>query len=365
MAFLAGKTPTERNKLIAAAVLGLVALVALYFAFGRSFFGSSTTTATVTIKSSATPTPGASTTSNRNNTSLPTANEQNSEYLITEVVYHGNIAGAEPGRNIFAFYEPEPPCRGDNCPPSPMPSPTPQKSPSPTPTAPFQLNSVNPLSVYAGAKEFRLDASGDRFTPEARVYFNQSEVPTTFVNTQKITATIPASLISGEGPKQIIIQTPDGKLYSNQVIISVMAPPKPTYIYIGMIGRKRYNNDTAYLLENDKAPPFGARLNDVVGGRFRLVDISPTEVVFEDIGLGFRHRIPLTKAAGGSSGAAPGRDSGDAGMPTYPPGFIPQQPIPGIPNTVQPYAAPNQEQRKMEQKMEKSEKKDVDDDGDN
>ena len=46
MALFEGKNPTERNKMIAAAVLGLVALVALYFAFGRSFFGSTTTATT-------------------------------------------------------------------------------------------------------------------------------------------------------------------------------------------------------------------------------------------------------------------------------------------------------------------------------
>ena len=62
MAFLEGKTETEKKQLIAAAVLGVVALVALYFAFGRSFFGGSTTRATVKITATPTPSSGASTT---------------------------------------------------------------------------------------------------------------------------------------------------------------------------------------------------------------------------------------------------------------------------------------------------------------
>ena len=41
----AGKNPTERNKIIAAIVLGFVALTALYLAFGRSMFSGSTTVA--------------------------------------------------------------------------------------------------------------------------------------------------------------------------------------------------------------------------------------------------------------------------------------------------------------------------------
>lgn len=365
MALLEGKTPTERNKIIAAGVLGVIALVALYMAFGRAVIGGGSTS--VTVKISPSPTPGAST--NRNAPSMPSASEQDLVYQTQEVIYRpGNAYAPDPGRNIFAFYEPTPPCRGDKCPSPTPPPPSPVKSPSPTPTAPMQLDMVNPMQVYAGAKEFRLDASGDRFTPDAHIYFNQSEVPTTFVSPQKLSANIPTKLIASEGPRQIIIQTPDGKFYSNQMIISVMAPPKPTYTYIGMIGRKRYNNDTAYFTEGDKGSPFGARLNDVLGGRFRLVDISASEVVFEDTSLGFKHRIPLSKnAAFGTTG--PGRGGDDAGQPTYPPGFIPgqmpqpPQNIPGIPNSISPNAAPNPEQRKME--MQKMDKKDVDDDGDN
>ena len=59
-------------------------------------------------------------------------------------------------------------------------------------------------------------------------------------------------------------------MYSNQVMLRVQAPPKPTLQYIGMIGRKRYNNDTAYFIEQGNATPIGRRLNDVVAGRFRL-----------------------------------------------------------------------------------------------
>ena len=67
-----------------------------------------------------------------------------------------------------------------------------------------------------------------------------------------------------------------------------------------MIARKRGNNDTAYFQETGKPLPFGARLNDVVSGRFRLVSISSGEVVFEDTSLGFRHRLALYRPAPGA-----------------------------------------------------------------
>src|SRR5260370_41277010 len=101
MAILEGKTPTERNKIIAAAVLGLVALIALYLGFGRTLFGR-----TPTAKTTATPTPkpAASPGAVNNDPNLPTASEQDFVYQTTPVVYQpGSSFSPDPGRNIFAF----------------------------------------------------------------------------------------------------------------------------------------------------------------------------------------------------------------------------------------------------------------------
>ena len=225
------------------------------------------------------------------------------------------------------------------------------------------LASLSPQTIYAGTKTFRLELNGDKFTPDTRVYFNQSELSTNFITAQRISAEIPAKLVASEGSPQIIVQTPDGKLYSNQLFMTVQAAPKPTMLYIGMIARKRYNNDTAYFIDNEKAPPYGARLNDVLAGRFRLVDMSAAEATLEDTTLGFKYRILITK--GSSPGnPPPGRgDPGSAGIPTYNPGLVPPSDIPGIPNSVRQYN-PNvsdEERRKIKESMQKQ---DVDDEGD-
>jgi hypothetical protein len=334
MGLFEGKTSTERNKIIAAGVLGLVSLVALYMAFGRSFFGGSSTTATVKV--TATPKPGATPGAVKPPSGLPTADEQDFLFQTTPVVYRPGTYGAPaPGRNIFAFYEPPPP--GTPLPP-PVPTPTPPPPPSPSPTPVFYAAGVSPQSVYAGSRGFKMEVGGDRFTPDARIYFNQTEMPTTFVSPQRLSTTIPDNLIAQEGPRQIIVQTPDGKSYSFPVMLTVQAPPKPTTIqYIGMIGRKRYNNDTAYFVDTSKPlpcpgcppVPFGARLNDTVASRFRLIDISTTEVIVEDISLGFRHRVAITKTPGTpTSGVMPFGPSGGQ--------------IPGIPNNIQRYTTPTQ-----------------------
>lgn len=338
MNIFAGKTPTERNKIIAAVVLGAMSLFSLYLAYGGSIFSSRKTTVTVSVS----PTP----------TSLPTTGEAPvrmseeeiyRDYTTTPIIYNpGSFYAPDPGRNIFAFYEPPAPTPYVPMPEKPTPTPTPTPPPKPPPQT---ISFVTPQSVYAGSKTFRLDVSGSGFTPETRILFNGSELPTTFISPQQVSAEISANLIVGEGPRQITTQTPDGKLYSNQFLMNVEAPPKPKFQYIGMIARKRYNNDTAYFLEeNSNREPTGARLNDVVGDRFRVVSISAKEVVLEDVSLGFRHKLALyVPPPGQAQPSRPNIPVGGGNYVPYTPPIIPpqeipqQQEIPGIPNNIPRY----------------------------
>lgn len=327
MSIFEGKTSTERNKIIAAAILGVLSLFALYFAFGRSFLGGSSSTS-VTVKVS--PTPRANVPANRGDTVLPTVDEQNFLYQTTPVVYvPGNAYAPDAGRNIFAFYEPPPPCL--DC-PTPTPRPTaPPPPPTPLPTPPIYITAA-PQTVFAGSKAFRLEVSGNEFPIGSRIYFNQNEMPTTYVNAQRLYTEVPANFITREGPRQILVQTPDGKLYSNQVMLNIQPPPKPTVQYIGMIGRARYNNDTAYLVEPGSDKPVGRRLNDVVSGRFRLVDISSSEVVFEDVNLGFRHKVELSRTVAATGPG--GRLQNESGFSPTVPGR------PGVQQNIPVYAQP-------------------------
>lgn len=338
-------------------VLGVLALGALLFAFGGSIFSSGTK---ITVSVSPTPKPSATVSTRTADFTIPTESEQNLNYMVP-VVFNGSYGGPDPGRNIFAFYEPGPPCKpGVDCPTPPIKTPVPA---TPTPTPDIFITAVNPQSVYAGSRGFRIEINGERMQPNAKIYFSQSELRTTFVNEQKMVADVPANFITSEGPRQIIVQTPDGKKYSNAASLNVQAPPRPAFQYIGMIARRGGNNDTAYFMEQGRQTPVSARLNDLVGGRFRLISISVEQTIFEDVNLGFKHPVPLFRPAPGTATSAAPPRTGFPGGETYVPynpnpnyQITPGQSIPGIPDNIPRYVPPAANRQ--------PDRKDVDDDGD-
>lgn len=297
--------------MIVAITLGAIAFISL----GYMFFGGSSSkpgkpanqngnrsTAGTLLSQSATRT-----------TTGPSASELNQDPLTQMTPIQIDFtppAVPEAGRNIFAY--PPPP------PPKPLPSPTPVAPPSPTPTPPVLLASVSPQNVYARTGDFTLEVSGDKFTPASRILFNSTELPTRFVSPQQLSANVPAGMIAGEGPRQIKVSTPDGKLYSNLATLNVTAPPAPNYLYVGIIGGQRYN-DTAVLKDKNSKELLSVQRGDVVGGRFRVTSISERELSLVDTSLRVKHTLPFT-----------GGDTGDNGVrgpqPRYTP---PPRPVDG------------------------------------
>ena len=357
MPVLEGKSTSERNKIIAAVLLGVLALISLWFAFGPSIGGSTTVTVT------ASPTPSRSNSNSRRElgpVEMPSRQEQELGYMVPVSYQPGAFGAPEAGRNIFAFYEPPPPC--PTC-PTPLP-PTPKPIiATPTPPLPFEIYGASPQNVYAGSKSFRIEVAGDRFTPDAKIFFNNVELPTSYVNGQRLAANVPENMIEVAGSPSIKVQTPDGSKYSLQTNIIIQAPPTPTFTYIGMIARKRYNNDTAYFMEQGKQTPTAVRLNDVVGGRFRLVNVDAERVVVEDVNLGRRHEVKLDRTVQASTGPAgrPGqRFPTPGGFQPYNPGDMPVA-APGIPPNVPIYRPP---QRPGAANSNSNTKPDVDDEDD-
>jgi hypothetical protein len=353
MKFLEGKSQAERKKIITAIALGAVTVCALFYTFVLSGGGRSSANANNRNSSNR-----ATANSNSRNSSSARQISQIEPQTIDDTLLMPIPANPFPpisdgavSRNIFAFYEPPPPG-----PPPPPPTPKPPP-PTPVPTPlPFFAAGVNPGMVYAQTGNFNLEVGGDKFTPDARIYFGEMELPTQFVNPQRLTAQVPAQLISSEGEREIVVRVPsDPKMYSNPVKINVQAPPVPEFNFVGLVARRRANNDTA-LLQNKKTKEYiSVRLNDTVPDRFRVFSISSREVVVMDTALKLRHVLGFVnekEAPGGNNtgGSAPGGREGIRGRVNQPnPNYNPNVPnvpnvqyqsIPGIPDNIPRYVPP-------------------------
>jgi hypothetical protein len=310
MSLFEGKTPAERNKLIAAMALGAIALLSL----GYMLFGGSSSKPGVANQNSKRTTTTATTTSQTAslNNGPVTAAQVREDPLTppSPVPIEWTLpAVPEAGRNIFSFYVPPP------TPPKPSPTPPPPPSPSPIPPPPLLVTTISPVNVFARTGDFTLEVTGDKFTPAARILVNGTELPTHFISPQQLSATVLAGMIAGEGPRQITVRTPDGKLFSNNATLNVQAPPTPNYLYIGIIGGKRYN-DTAVLKDKSSKELLNVQRGDVVGGRFRVSSISEREVSLVDTSIRVKHTLPFT-GDGGDAGA--GRNGGPQPRYTPPP----------------------------------------------
>src|SRR5258708_33158920 len=113
------------------------------------------------------------------------------------------------------------------------------------------------------------------------------------MNTQQLFATVPAAMITNHGPRQVSVRSNDGKVYSNIIMMTVTPPPVPNYNYIGIIG-KRHFNDTAVLQDKSSKDLLNVQRGDLLAGRFRVNSISEKEIVLMDTTLKIRHTVAFT-----------------------------------------------------------------------
>ena len=312
MAVVEGTNQSERNKKIAAIVLGSIALIALAYMFLGSS-GSKRPPTNTNQGARTSPTP-------RN---VPTVAERKEDPLavLRPISYSENPpAVPEAGRNIFAFYVPPPP-------PSPTPPPDPTPEPQPEPNLP--LTGISPVNVYAHTGDFTLDVTGDKFTPETRIFIGGAELETRFLSSQQLSTKVPAQLISFEGGRDVVVRSQDGQLFSNTATLNVMPAPVPNYTFVG-VSIKHGGNDIAIVKEKNGRDLLNVQRGDILGGRFRVTGISVTELTLTDTNINIKHKLPLV-----GNGSTPNV----GGQPRYP---QPAQPQP-VPEPVEPVEVEEEE----------------------
>jgi len=289
MKFFDPNNPNEKKKMIAAAVLALVAIIVLGYVF---FGGSSSKPATNRTAKGPSPSPVRPGPGKE----PPVDTGPGNDSIYQEVHYTPHVPGvSDANRNIFAFY----------IPPSPTPKPSYVPTPSPTPTPPLVASSLSPMTVYAGTPaDFTLQLNGDKFTPAVHLVIDGRDLPTRFISSQQLFATVPQSLIKSAGVRSVMARNNDGQLYSNTVSLNVSPAPTPNYTYVGIIGKPHYN-DTAVLQDKSSKEFVRVQRGDTVGARFKVQSISEKEVVLIDATLKIPHHLAFSNEQAPGTGYRP------------------------------------------------------------
>jgi len=283
MEFADFSNPGEKKKLIWAAILGLIAIVFLWWTFIGFGKSSPSAPARPSTTSSTLGSRPSSTRATNNVNSAPEPQLADMSYM-QEVVLQGPAPSVpEPRRNIFAYVEK---------PVKSTASVTP--TPSPTPSPPVLLANINPQNVYARTADFTLELSGDKFTPDMKVYVDGRELPTKYKGPQQMTASVAAAIIANPGVRQVKVQTPNGSAYSGVAQLSVAPAPTPNYSYVGIIGTPTHV-DTALLQDKNNKEILSVQRGDLLAGRFRVTSISEKEVLFMDANLKIKHTLAMTE----------------------------------------------------------------------
>jgi hypothetical protein len=278
--------PGEKRKLIIAAILGLIAIVFLWW----TFFGFGSTATPPRTSAQQQQQPGRRPPS-RGAQPEPTPPLSDLVATLTDVKLPDAVPMVpEARRNIFAFYEP------------PVVSQTADSTPTPTPTPtpPVLLASVSPGNVYARTADFTVEVAGDKFTPELKIMVDGRELPTKYRSPQQLSTTVPSAMIANPGSRQITVRSSDGRLYSNTVQLSVAPPPTPNYTYVGIIS-KPARVDIALLQEVGSKSILSVQRGDVLSGRFRVTSIADKELVMTDTNLKIKHTLAMTEGEKGLS----------------------------------------------------------------
>lgn len=275
--------PGEKKKLIWAAILGFAAIVVLWWALIG--FGGGTPPTTARTSPSATPQQRNTQTAQRSNGTV--SPEVRAAAALTEIEYQpSSYNPPEAKRNISAYYEP---------PPRPVAAAS-VATPTPTPPPPLLLASVSPSNVYARTGDFTLEAAGDKFTPELRIFVDGRELATSYKSPQQLSANVTASFIAAAGTRQVVVRSPDNRLYSNPVTINVAAPPTPNYAYVGIISPQNRVGDTALVQDRNNKNIIAVYRGDVLSGRFRVTSISEKELVVTDTTLKIKHTLAMSES---------------------------------------------------------------------
>jgi hypothetical protein len=81
------------------------------------------------------------------------------------------------------------------------------------PTTP-NIGTLSPDNTAAGSTDFTLTVNGTGFASNSVVYWNSAVVPTTYVNSQQVTASIVAADVATAGAVTVYVKNPGTGVYA-------------------------------------------------------------------------------------------------------------------------------------------------------
>ena len=277
---------TEKKKQIAAAVLASLAVITI--AYTLFFPDSSPASNSKPGAAGKKVIPGLN--SPVNQAASTDTKPENQVIMVTQPLNTngiGNSVAAGIGRNIFVYPTPTPP------PPVKVPTPTP-----PPPPPPITLAGLNPNNVTAETADFSLTVFGAKIPADARVLFNGAPYPTTFVNETQVKVSVSASAIANPGALQVEVKSAADpvKWYSNKMLLSVAAPPKPQYRYLGLVVKN--GASVAMIREETETDRISVKKGQKLGSRWQVTNITPNEIEITDVTINKKHHIPFSNEGG-------------------------------------------------------------------
>jgi hypothetical protein len=273
------KSKENRNKILLGALLVMLLGVVYYqFFSGGGETNSSTAVARATVRTSPSPTPQRQT----SGTPVPIVSEP---LAIASIEGESHSSGGT-GRNIFVYPTPT----------TPPPTPTPTPIPSPTPW-PIPVSSANPGNLIARTAGFTLTVFGEKIPQDAQGLISGRAYPTTFISASQVKINVPAEAIRMPGVIGVSVRSSSNEaLVSNTISIPVAAPPEPPYKYVGLVTVK--NTPTATLVtQGADEDVYNVKKGQVLGGRWKILNITPMKVELEDTSIKVSHTINYTSDA--------------------------------------------------------------------
>jgi len=176
-----------------------------------------------------------------------------------------------PRGNIFAYYVPPPP-----------------KPEPPPPPPPISLQFAQPQSVIATTpKAFTLTVTGQGYPPDAQIILGGRARPTKRVNPTTLSTEVQPGdyMSSGSITIEVRSQSDPTKWYSNQLALSVQAPPDPPFKYYGETG------GNALLEVGGTFAHKGYRRGDTIQGVWRIDSITKDAIEVTHIQLNIRKAV--------------------------------------------------------------------------